>query len=120
MLDKPKHDLIESTSHLLAGEKFSANKQCELIFGEGTKNCPFTVTVSMHGRNYESVSGWHASLRVPSLTNTLYNHTLYTVYACDFMIFPVMLNFDRNTAKSDFNYRDFCARINQTDPLLVL
>lgn len=98
MLDKPKHDMIESTSHLLAGEKFSANKQCELIFGEGTKNCPFTVTVSMHGRNYESVSGCrHASSRVFTLTNTLYNQIqtiLYCIMHAILWFLPVNVDLD--------------------------
>lgn len=46
MLNKPHLDMIETTSQLLAGEKFPANQQCELIFGPNSKVCPFTVTVS--------------------------------------------------------------------------
>lgn len=44
MLDKPIHDMIEPTSgQLLAGEKFSANQQCELVFGAGSKVCSYMV-----------------------------------------------------------------------------
>lgn len=57
MLNKPRNDLIESSSQLLAGEKFSANQQCELVFGANSKVCPFTVTVSMLGQKIDSVSG---------------------------------------------------------------
>lgn len=57
MLNKPTHDLIETTSPLLAGEKFSANQQCELVFGANSKVCPFTVTVSMSGQQVAQVSG---------------------------------------------------------------
>lgn len=48
MLNKPHLDMIETTSPLLAGEKFPANQQCELIFGPNSKVCPFTVTVSKY------------------------------------------------------------------------
>lgn len=67
MLDKPKHDLIDSKSRELAGERFSADKQCELIFGPGSNVCPFTVTVSMLGRNVESVSGMARKLHKYSI-----------------------------------------------------
>lgn len=50
--------MIESTS-LLAGEKFSANQQCALVFGPNSIVCPFTVTVSMSGQQVAQVSGWH-------------------------------------------------------------
>ena len=51
MLNKPHLDMIETTSQLLAGEKFPANQQCELIFGPNSKVCPFTVTVSTFKSN---------------------------------------------------------------------
>ncbi|XP_029727453.2 A disintegrin and metalloproteinase with thrombospondin motifs 9 isoform X3 [Aedes albopictus] len=43
MLDKPKTDLIEpSSSHTkLAGEKFTNNQQCELVFGNGSRICSY-------------------------------------------------------------------------------
>lgn len=49
MLDKPRHDMIQasSSSHLLAGEKFSADQQCELVFGAGTPVCPYMVGINM-------------------------------------------------------------------------
>lgn len=48
MLDKPRHDMIEpaSTSQLLAGEIFSANQQCELVFGAESKVCSYMVSAS--------------------------------------------------------------------------
>lgn len=57
MLNKPHLDMIETTSQLLAGEKFPADKQCELIFGSNSKVCPFTVTVSIFGQEVDQVSG---------------------------------------------------------------
>lgn len=57
MLDKPDHDMIETSSQLLAGEKFPANQQCELVFGPNSKVCPFTVTVSMLGQQIDQVGG---------------------------------------------------------------
>lgn len=57
MLNKPRHDMIETSSQLLAGEKFPADKQCELIFGPESKVCPFTVTVSIFGQEVDQVSG---------------------------------------------------------------
>ncbi|XP_055637495.1 A disintegrin and metalloproteinase with thrombospondin motifs 20 isoform X2 [Toxorhynchites rutilus septentrionalis] len=43
MLDKPTTDLIEpSTSHTkLAGEKFTDDQQCELVFGNGSRICSY-------------------------------------------------------------------------------
>ncbi|KAL9697402.1 hypothetical protein quinque_000843 [Culex quinquefasciatus] len=43
MLDKPTTDLIEpSSSHTkLAGEKFTNNQQCELVFGNGSRICSY-------------------------------------------------------------------------------
>lgn len=80
MLDKPKHDLIDSKSRELAGERFSANKQCELIFGPGSNVCPFTVSVSMLGRKVDSVSGMARS------TQILYHLLSYTFIACNLTI----------------------------------
>lgn len=57
MLNKPRHDLIETSSPLLAGERFPADQQCELIFGPNSKVCPFTVTVSIFGQQVDQVSG---------------------------------------------------------------
>lgn len=57
MLNKPQHDMIETTSPLLAGENFPANEQCELVFGANSTVCPFTVTVSMSGQQVAQVSG---------------------------------------------------------------
>lgn len=123
MLDKPKHDMIESSSHLLAGEKFSANKQCELIFGEGTKNCPFTVTVSMHGRNYESVSGCrHASSRVFTLTNTLYNQIqtiLYCIMHAILWFLPSKCWLRSEIWRNKWFIYTFAQGLSKTDPLLV-
>lgn len=46
MLDEPRHDMIKtsSSSNMLAGEKFSANEQCELVFGPGSPICPYMVS----------------------------------------------------------------------------
>lgn len=46
MLDKPRHDMIETStsSQQLAGEIFSADKQCELVFGPGTTVCSYMVS----------------------------------------------------------------------------
>lgn len=47
MLDKPRHDMIEPSSsamQLLAGEKFTGNEQCELVFGPGSKVCSYMVS----------------------------------------------------------------------------
>lgn len=54
MLNKPQHDMIEpsSTSQLLAGEKFSANQQCELVFGAESKVCSYMVS-PFHSSNRE-------------------------------------------------------------------
>ncbi|XP_062553913.1 A disintegrin and metalloproteinase with thrombospondin motifs 1 isoform X2 [Armigeres subalbatus] len=43
MLSKPQTDLIEpSSSHTkLAGEKFTNNQQCELVFGNGSRICSY-------------------------------------------------------------------------------
>lgn len=57
MLNKPRLDMIEQTSQLLAGEKFPANQQCELIFGPNSKVCPFPITVSIYGQQVDQVSG---------------------------------------------------------------
>lgn len=57
MLDKPRLDMIETTSPLLAGEKFPADQQCELIFGANSKVCPFQITVSIYGQQVDQVSG---------------------------------------------------------------
>lgn len=43
MLDKPRHDMI-TVEEQLAGEKFSANDQCELVFGPGSKVCSYMVS----------------------------------------------------------------------------
>jgi len=45
MLDKPEHDMIEPTSvdTILAGEKFTKDQQCELVFGPGSKICSYMV-----------------------------------------------------------------------------
>lgn len=56
MLNKPHHDMIETSNQLLAGEKFPANQQCELVFGPNSKVCPFTVTVSIFGQQIDQVS----------------------------------------------------------------
>ncbi|XP_055713479.1 A disintegrin and metalloproteinase with thrombospondin motifs 20 isoform X2 [Phlebotomus papatasi] len=43
MLNKPERDMIEPSSGnaMLAGEKFTDNQQCELVFGPGTKICSY-------------------------------------------------------------------------------
>ncbi|GAB0092696.1 A disintegrin and metalloproteinase with thrombospondin motifs 9 [Sergentomyia squamirostris] len=43
MLNKPERDMIEpSTGYITqAGEKFTDNQQCELVFGPGTKICSY-------------------------------------------------------------------------------
>ncbi|XP_053692822.1 A disintegrin and metalloproteinase with thrombospondin motifs 20 isoform X2 [Sabethes cyaneus] len=43
MLDKPTTDLIEPSSSTtkLAGEKFTNNQQCELVFGNGSRICSY-------------------------------------------------------------------------------
>ncbi|XP_055541621.1 A disintegrin and metalloproteinase with thrombospondin motifs 9 isoform X2 [Wyeomyia smithii] len=43
MLDKPTTDLIEPSSSQtkLAGEKFTNNQQCELVFGNGSRICSY-------------------------------------------------------------------------------
>lgn len=43
LLDKPTKDLIEkSTANTrLAGEKFTDNQQCELVFGPGSRICSY-------------------------------------------------------------------------------
>lgn len=47
MLDKPRHDMIEpsSSNQILAGEKFTANAQCELVFGPESKVCSYMVSL---------------------------------------------------------------------------
>ena len=47
MLDKPKKDMIEPASRRLAGEKFSADEQCKLVFGPESKVCSYMVTISI-------------------------------------------------------------------------
>lgn len=75
MLNKPHLDMIETTSQLLAGEKFPADQQCELIFGPNSKVCPFTVTVSIFGQEVDQVSEWNDTR---SATKYLYaTHTFY-------------------------------------------
>lgn len=46
MLNKPERDMIEPSSGnaVLAGEKFTDNQQCELVFGPGTKICSYMVS----------------------------------------------------------------------------
>ncbi|XP_055309435.1 A disintegrin and metalloproteinase with thrombospondin motifs 9-like isoform X3 [Sitodiplosis mosellana] len=64
MLNKPRHDMIESSPQLLAGERFPADQQCELAFGPNTKVCPFSITVSILGRKVDQppcVSLWCGS-----------------------------------------------------------
>lgn len=43
MLDKPKKDMIEVGSRRLAGEKFSADEQCKLVFGPESRVCSYMV-----------------------------------------------------------------------------
>lgn len=43
MLDKPKKDMIEVASRRLAGEKFSADEQCKLVFGPESRVCSYMV-----------------------------------------------------------------------------
>lgn len=43
MLDKPKKDMIEVDSRRLAGEKFSADEQCKLVFGPESRVCSYMV-----------------------------------------------------------------------------
>lgn len=43
MLDKPKKDMIEVASRRLAGEKFSADEQCKLVFGQESRVCSYMV-----------------------------------------------------------------------------
>lgn len=81
MLDKPKHDLIESKSRELAGERFSADKQCELIFGPGSNVCPFTVTVSMQGRKVESVSGMARKLHKYPIISIIRLNLMHAIFA---------------------------------------
>ncbi|KAJ6633267.1 A disintegrin and metalloproteinase with thrombospondin motifs 9 [Pseudolycoriella hygida] len=44
MLDKPKKDMIEVASRRLAGEKFSADEQCKLVFGPESRVCSYMPT----------------------------------------------------------------------------
>ncbi|XP_035895635.1 A disintegrin and metalloproteinase with thrombospondin motifs 9 isoform X4 [Anopheles stephensi] len=46
MLNHPSNDLMKQTDsdHMLAGEKFTNNKQCELVFGNGSKICSYMPT----------------------------------------------------------------------------
>lgn len=45
LLDKPKRDMIEpsSANSRLAGEKFTDDQQCELVFGPSSKICSYMV-----------------------------------------------------------------------------
>lgn len=45
MLDKPKKDMIEVASRRLAGEKFSADEQCKLVFGPESRVCSYMVII---------------------------------------------------------------------------
>ncbi|CRK97461.1 CLUMA_CG010850, isoform A [Clunio marinus] len=42
LLDKPQRDMIESNGNtMLAGEKFTDDQQCELVFGPGARICSY-------------------------------------------------------------------------------
>lgn len=47
MLDKPKKDMIEPASRRLAGEKFSADEQCKLVFGPESRVCSYMVNTGI-------------------------------------------------------------------------
>ena len=46
LLDRPTIDLLEAhrNSKRLPGENFDENKQCEFVFGNGSRICPYMVT----------------------------------------------------------------------------
>lgn len=46
MRNKPQHVMIEPPSHnqLLAGEKFTSDQQCQLVFGPYSKICTYMVS----------------------------------------------------------------------------
>lgn len=47
MLDKPQRDLIDKMNNeVLAGEKFTGNQQCELVFGAESKICSYMPVCS--------------------------------------------------------------------------
>lgn len=52
MLDKPKKDMIEVASRRLAGEKFSADEQCKLVFGAESKVCSYMVSESQRSQSH--------------------------------------------------------------------
>lgn len=79
MLNKPRVDMIETSPQLLAGEKFPANQQCELIFGPNSKVCPFNVTVSIFGHEVDQVSGMTRKQKI----------LLYTVLHISVYINPI-------------------------------
>lgn len=45
MLDKPVHDMIKTISneHRFAGERFTADQQCQLVFGPKSTVCSYMV-----------------------------------------------------------------------------
>lgn len=45
LLDKPSSDQLDAhrAAKKLPGENFDENKQCELVFGNGSKICPYMV-----------------------------------------------------------------------------
>jgi|688.fasta_scaffold1976670_1 thrombospondin motif-containing protein 9 len=47
LLDKPSTDLLDAhrAAKKLPGENFDENKQCELVFGHGSKICPYMVNI---------------------------------------------------------------------------
>lgn len=49
MLNKPDKDYLLNLrdEELLAGEKFEANEQCQLVFGSGSTVCSYMVVCSL-------------------------------------------------------------------------
>ena len=50
LLDRPSKDLLDThrASKRLPGENFDENKQCEFVFGNRSKICPYMVNKSMN------------------------------------------------------------------------
>lgn len=70
LLDKPSTDLLDAhrAAKNLPGESFDENKQCELVFGNGSKICPYMVL-------FESIS--NLSFRI----SAYYSDGLFSIAA---------------------------------------
>jgi len=56
LLDRPTIDLLEAhrNSKRLPGENFDENKQCEFVFGNGSRICPYMVTQKFPSHSVQS------------------------------------------------------------------